>query len=227
MRVLLLALLLVGTAQASPGLVPPEGARLPLAARLQDQHGRWQTLGAALAGHPAVVVFADWTCRALCGTSLGLARMALAEGGVPEVRLVALGLDPRDGPADALAMAGDDVLALSGDAATVAALTAAVGLHAEFDAANDQFVHPVALLVVAADGRLLRVLPGFGLAPEELSAAVRGEPDCWQRLLLMCHQALQAGPGRWALPGLSLAAAVTLLVLGGWLLRLRRHGAPR
>src|SRR5689334_23416058 len=49
---------------------PQPGARLPLALRFQDETGRAMTLGQALDGHPTVLVFADWTCNALCGTTL-------------------------------------------------------------------------------------------------------------------------------------------------------------
>jgi protein SCO1/2 len=49
---------------------PPPGATLPLALRFVDENGRPMTLAAALAGTPAVVIFADYTCHTLCGPIL-------------------------------------------------------------------------------------------------------------------------------------------------------------
>ena len=244
MRAWLLAvLLLTGAAHAAePGLAPPSGARLSLGEVFRDETGRPMTIGQALGGLPAVLVFADWTCRALCGTTLGLAAMALPETGLrpgADYRLVAIGLDPHDGPQEAAAMKAahlddDPALAmaapfLSGDAAAVRSATAALGFHAVHDRDQDQFAHPAALLVLAPDGRLAQVLPAFGLEPDALRTALQAAAagrsgGILAQVLLICHQALAAkGPGAWVLDTLMGGGVVTVLALASWLLLLRRR----
>src|SRR5258708_11521629 len=105
-------LLIAGGAGAQAGLTPAvldevaaeprSDAALPLGLRFSDDSGQPRTLGDVLAGKPVILVFADYTCRTLCGPLLtfvaaGLARARLAAGGdflVPLVRA-----PPHHGPA--------------------------------------------------------------------------------------------------------------------------------
>ena len=60
-----------------------------------------------IGGVPAVVIFADYTCRTLCGPILEFAAAALAKTGLQpgaDYRLVVIGLDPKDGLETARAM---------------------------------------------------------------------------------------------------------------------------
>ena len=86
---------------------PPPHAALPLALSFEDENGRPTTIGNAIGGVPAVVIFADYTCRTLCGpivefTAAGLAKTGLRPG--VDYRLVVIGINPRDGIDTALAM---------------------------------------------------------------------------------------------------------------------------
>src|SRR5712692_10943364 len=100
-------LLIAGGAVAQAGVTqavlddvavePPSDAALPLGLRFSDDSGQPRTLGDVLAGKPAILVFADYTCRTLCGPVLtfvaaGLERSGLAAG--PDYGLVVIGLDP-------------------------------------------------------------------------------------------------------------------------------------
>jgi len=159
-------------AAATPSLSPPPGAQLPLDAAARTEDGRATTLGTELGGTPAVLVFADFTCITLCGTALGLAAAALPETGLRagrDYRLLVLGLDPSDGPADAAAMRrsylGEDgplsrsARFLVAAAPTIARVEAAFGYHADRDPVAGRYDHPLALLVLRADGVLVSVLP--------------------------------------------------------------------
>src|SRR5689334_7347289 len=103
----LLALIVTAAAGKAPDISPPQGARLPLDLVFRDEADRSTTIAQALNGHPAVVVFADWTCNALCGTTLGQAAMVLRETHLVPGRdyiFLAIGMDPRDSPHDAAVM---------------------------------------------------------------------------------------------------------------------------
>lgn len=227
-----------------PELNPAPGARLPLALRFQDETGRTMTLGQALDGHPAVLVFADWTCTALCGTTLGQAAMVLQETRLQPGRdyvFLAIGIDPRDSLRDAARMkaahlADAPALSaashfLSGDAATIRAVTDAAGFHAVYLSDEDQFSHPAALLLVAPDGRLTKLLPSFMLEPAELRAdlAAAGDPragaNLAYRVLLICHAVLTGKYGAWVPDALRAGGVATLLCLaGGFVVLTRKRG---
>ena len=85
------------------------GAPLPLSLRfIDDDSGVPRTLGDVLGGRPSVLVFADYTCRTLCGPILEFAVNGLEHSGLKpgtDYRLVVIGLDPKDGLAQARACA--------------------------------------------------------------------------------------------------------------------------
>ena len=64
------------------GVSPPPGARVPMSAALTDQDGIPHALGEALGGRPSVLIFADFTCRTLCGPILAFAADGLAKTGL-------------------------------------------------------------------------------------------------------------------------------------------------
>jgi protein SCO1/2 len=239
---MLLACLSLPAQAQDPGLQPPAGARLPLDLSFLDETGHPTTPGRVLAGLPGVLIFADWTCTALCGTALGLAAAVLPQTGLrpgQDYALLAIGLDPRDTPQQAATMrdaqlSGQPALMaasrfLSGDAAAVQAATSAMGLRARLDPERDQFTHPAALLVLAPDGRLSALLPAFGLDPDELREALAvaragGSTSVAARALLLCNAILAGSHTAWVRQALMAGGMTTLLVLGAALLRLRRQG---
>ena len=69
------------------------------AAKFVDENGKPRTLGDAIGNRPAVVVFADYTCKTLCGPILAFAAGGLAKTGLVAGRdfhLVVIGIDPKD-----------------------------------------------------------------------------------------------------------------------------------
>ena len=164
---------------------PKPDARLPLAAQFTDAHGAPRSLGDAIGDTPAVIVFADYTCRTLCGPILAFAAGALEKTGLAPGRdyhLVVVGIDPKDDGASAASFAAgrigkDTPLAaattlLTGRDETIRAVTQAAGYRFAYDAAHDQYAHPAAAYVVTAKGRVARVLSGVGLDGPDLRLAL-------------------------------------------------------
>ena len=127
---------------ADVGVTPPADATLPLDARLRDLDGRATSLGDAIGGRPAVVVFADYDCPQLCSPILALAGAALGESGLEagtDYGLVVIGFNPKATAADGKRMIGGQIgfaspvgratRALIASDAVAARLTSAAGYH--------------------------------------------------------------------------------------------------
>ena len=79
---------------------PPANAALPNDLVLRDEDGRQVSINDVIGGVPAVVVFADYACRTLCGPIVEFAAAGLAKSGLRpglDYRLLAIGLNPRNG----------------------------------------------------------------------------------------------------------------------------------
>ncbi len=165
------------------GISLPAGAAAPLEAVVADEAGRPRPLR-ALVTAPTVLVFADYTCRTLCGPVLDFVATALEQSGLDagQYRLLVIGLDPKDSAADAEAMRRSSLADapmpdraarfVTADAATVARLTSALGYRFRYDAAEDAYAHPAAAYVLTADGKVSRVLSGLGLNGGDLRLAL-------------------------------------------------------
>jgi protein SCO1/2 len=211
----LLMLLIAGGAGAQAALAqavlddvavePRSDAALPLGLRFADENGQPQTLADVLAGRPVILVFADYTCRTLCGPILtfvaaGLERSGLAAGA--DYGLVVIGLDPKDGVDSARAAKATRIgpgtplaaatVMLTGEEAAIRAATAAAGYRYAYDADHDQFAHPAAAFVVNSAGRITRVLSALGLDGPDLRMALveasKGRVgSLGDRLRLLCY----------------------------------------
>ena len=252
---MLLALLGAGS-QAQAGLPPRvigevsvdarPGAPLPLSLRFIDDRGAPRTLREALGERPAVLVFADYTCRTLCGPILEFTVNGLEHSGLKpgiDYRLVVIGLDPKDGLAQAHAMRlahldgsplSDATTMLIGNDAAVRVITHAAGYRYAYDAEHDQFAHPAAAYVISPEGRIARVLSGIGLNGNDLRLALvdAGEGRIGtfiDHIRLLCY-GFDAAQGiytseieRW----LMAAAAGTVVAIVAWLAVLVRHARRR
>lgn len=258
----LLALLLAGARPAAAALTSDRlgevgverklGGRLPLGLRFRDQEGRRGTLATLLGGRPALLMFADYRCKMICGTALrvlaGLLDELAAEhpGAYGEAyRVAVVGLDPKDGPAvarEALARdfgegAGADgprPLFLTGEAGPIGALAEAAGYRYAYDAESGEFAHPVVLIAVDGEGRVARYLPALGAGGRDLWLALNdaGAPSesLLQGLRALCYR---FDPARGVYTpviaaALPIACAATVLAIAGGLLFLslrRRRGA--
>jgi protein SCO1/2 len=212
----------------------PTNASAPLDTAVTDETGKRQTLRAFIT-KPTVLVFADYTCRTLCGPILDFVSAALEQSGLDiatQYRLVVIGIDPKDSAADAAAMrraslpndpAFDKATTfLRADAKAVAALTAALGYRFMYDAEDDIYVHPAAAYVLTADGHVARVLTGLGLSGADMRLALveasQGKIGTFRdQVRLLCsafdptHGQYNAAVSRL----LAFAGGTTILALGG------------
>ena len=233
-------------ALAQVGVYAPQGARAPLDARFTDQDGRALSLGAALGGRPGLLVFEDFRCKTLCGPALSIVAAGIKDSGLTpgrDLRLVAVGLNPRETPADARALrdsrlSGQPALAgsssfLTGAPSAIGAAARGLGYGYAYDAQTDQFTHPVAAFVLAGDGRLIRVLPETALTGPDLRGAIqdadRGRVgDLVDRLAVFCHDLFPL-TGRYDAPiqsGLRLAGGATVIAMAlGVIVLMRRRRA--
>lgn len=235
---------------ASTGVAPPPAARLPAGLRFVDQDGRDAVLAPVRA--PVLLLFADYSCKHLCGPGVTLTAGALHDAGLVAGRdyaMIVIGLDG-DGPAAARALRdtrlrGLDAEAramrlLTGSPATVAAAERALGYHAVYDAEADQFAHDAALFLFARDGRLSAVLPETATTPMLMRRAIAQAaggtlyvppaPGAIERLVAICYGLAAAHGiyGQAVVAGLRAAALATVAVMGIALWRLsRRRAAAR
>lgn len=252
-RVLLALILLAGLgSQAHAALTPAElagvelaprpGASLPGDLPLVDDLGRAVTTAGLRTGRPAVLVFADYTCTTLCGTAIGMAAAALEASGLVSGRdydFLVLGLDPRDGPAEAAALKtaqlgrsslGAGARFLTGEAGALSAAQASLGYRAVLDSAADEYAHPLGALVLTPEGTVSAVLSGLALSPEELrlslaQAAGGRVGRLVEGLRLLCY-GLDPAHGVYnglVKRALAVGTAATLLALGGFILLLNRR----
>ncbi len=221
---------------------PRPGAALPLNVEFRDDSGQARSLASALAGRPAVLVFADYTCHTLCGPVLDFTIAALQRSGLQPgaaYGLIVIGLDPKDSLDAARALKSlhlvtDDpisraALFLSGSQAAVEQATTALGYHFAYDAEHDQFAHPAAAFVLNGKGEVTRVLSGLGLSGADLRLALveagRGQVGTLaDRFRLLCYGYDPVRGIYTARIGflLQIATAITLAVMAGGFLVLRR-----
>jgi protein SCO1 len=228
---------------------PAPGAALPLTLEFADEAGRPRRLGTVLAGAPNVVIFADYTCRTLCGPILEFAAAGLSKSGLrpgTDYHLIVIGLDAKDGYDAARAMksahiSADDpigpaALFLTGTQPAITAATAALGYRYQYDEKSDQFAHPAAAYITDTEGRVTRVLSGIGLDGADLRLALidagRGAVGTLgDRIRLLCY-------GYDPIRGiyteritllLAMAAAATVLILAAGIVgmhAMERRKAP-
>lgn len=221
-------------------------ARLPLTQLVIDAEGRQQSLE-EIVSHPTVLVFADYTCRTLCGPILAFVASALEQSGLhpgEQFQLLVIGLDPKDRLQDAASMRERYLTAGSSldrattfviaNGVTIKTLTAALGYGYRYDQDDDAYIHPAAAYVLQADGRVSRVLTGVGISAADLRLAIveasAGRVGTFgDRVRLLCsgfdpaHGTYSVIIGRL----LAVAAAATVLTLAGGIVLLLLAGRRR
>ncbi len=226
---------------------PHPGAHLPLGFNLIDEQGRAAALGQYFAGKPVVLVLEYLRCKTLCG--LTLENVVAALDPLPldagrDFQVVAISIDPRDTPADAVAAkakylagyrhpGGDEGWHfLTGPQPVLQRIADTIGFRYRYDAALGQYLHPAGFVVAAPDGSISRYMLDPNLHPSDLRA---GLADAAQgrasgpltRLLLLCRGG-GTRLGRYTLPieaafALANLAGITALIVIFAAIRRRRH----
>jgi protein SCO1/2 len=189
------------------GFEPHPGARVPAELTFRDETGRPVRLGDALGGRPVVLTLNYFTCPNLC--PLTVQDLASALGDVPfalgdQYEVLTVSIDPTDTPDLAREKKRQYLRPypnpgieegwhfLTGDEASIARLTDAVGFRYVYDADQHEYAHPSGLVVLTPDGTISRYLYGLDFPPNDLRLAlveasqgrIAGAVD---RLLLLCY----------------------------------------
>jgi len=110
---------------------------------------------------------------------------------------------------------------LTGDQASVDAITKAVGFNYQWDEKSNQFAHASAIMVVTPDGKLSRYFYGIDYSPKDVKFGLMESDDkkigaVADQLLLYCYH-YDPSTGKYGFQVLSamrLAAIATILGMG-------------
>ncbi|MBU1565623.1 MAG: SCO family protein [Proteobacteria bacterium] len=185
---------------ASQWITDKTGQYLPLDLQFVDEAGLSVRLGDII-DRPTILLPIYFFCPNIC--SRNLANLAVAMNSLSakpgkDYRVIALSFNDAEGYKDAAAAKNnylkilpDDFPAgewrfLTGNSEAIKAATDAVGFR--FQKVDDEtFIHPAALMALAADGRIIRYVYGSFLAGDidlAISAAAAGTPVMAVRRLL-------------------------------------------
>jgi protein SCO1 len=218
-------------------------AQLPLDAVLVDEQGRSVRLAEFFGrGKPVIVTFVYFRCPMLCTQVLnGLLRSSQAIKFTmhEDFDVLSISIDPRETPAMAAAKKRKYVASyrrpgaeegwhfLTADAATIERLTNIAGFRYRYDEPSDQYAHASGIIVATPEGRISHYLYGIDYPPNDLRLALTASSEhrignLVDQVLLLCYH-YDPVTGRY---GLAISALIrisgilTLLVLGGYLLRM-------
>jgi protein SCO1/2 len=219
-------------------------AQVPPHLTFRDDTGKAVSLGDYFGHKPLILNLVYYNCTMLCGEALaGLSSaMRLVKFDVGnEFDVVTVSFDPRETPEMATAKKKDYVGRygrpsaaagwhfLTGQPDSINALTKAVGFQYQYDAKTNQYAHATAIMVLTPQGRISRYFYGVDFPPKDLRMglveASQGKiGNAVDAVLLYCyHYDPETGKyGAMVANILRLAAAATILIMGGFLFILWR-----
>jgi protein SCO1/2 len=225
-------------------------AQLPLDLPFKDEDGKAVKLGDYFGRKPVVLTFVYYECPMLCTQVLnGLesALRVLNESVGKEFDVVTVSFDPRETPALALGKkkayldrykrdsAAQGWHFLTGDQASIDALTKAAGFSYTWDEASQQFAHASGIVVATPAGRLSRYFFGIEYSPRDLKFALMESTterigSLADQVLLYCfhYDPAKGNYGFVAMRAVRIGGAVTLFALLGFVfVSLRSDSRPR
>lgn len=211
------------------------GAALPLDLAFQDESGKPITLRQAGHGKPIVLAPVVHRCPNICGLTLaGLAQAVAGQKFVAgrDFTIIAFGIDPREGPADArqsldklrqsFPTLRQGIRGFTGAERDIRTVTDRLGYRYGWDDDLQQYAHIAAVAVLTPDGRLSRWLYGISPDPVDLRLALteagNGKIGSWgDQLLLLCyHYDPQTGRyGSLIWMALRIGGAITVVAAAG------------
>ena len=211
------------------------GAFVPLDVTFRDHRGQEVRLRDLVhSGRPIVLNLMYHRCAMLCSIVLdalvdGLRGIEWSVG--EKFDVITLSIDPHDTSAVATRKR-EQVLTrydrasaergwhfLVGDEASIRRVADAVGFEYRWDATQEQWIHPAAIFLLTADGRIARYLYGVEFPPQDLrfgllEASEGRSISTTERILLFCYH-YDATGRRYTLmiPRVMRATGVVLLVV--------------
>jgi protein SCO1/2 len=219
-------------------------AQVPPDLTFVDDKGKPIKLGDYFGRKPLILNLVYYNCTMLCGEALaGLSSaMRLIKFDVGnEFDVITVSFDPRETTEMAAAKKKDFVDRygrasaargwhfLTGQSGSINALTKAVGFQYQYDSKTNQYAHATAIMVLTPQGRISRYFYGVDFPPKDLrmglvEASQNKIGNAVDAVLLYCYH-YDPETGKYgAIIGniLRLAAAATILLLGGLILILWR-----
>ena len=172
------------TAQSRLGIEEHLGAKLPLDLEFYDEKGFLVPLR-SIVNKPTVVTFVYYRCPSVCSPLLTevshvIDRMGLEIG--KEYQVLTISFNHHETPALSSEKKASYLNILNspidesgwrfmtGDSANIATLTSAAGFF--FQHTGNDFVHPAALIVISADGKIARYIYGAQYLPFDVKMAL-------------------------------------------------------
>jgi protein SCO1/2 len=203
------------------------GEQVPLDLTFTDQEGRTVKLADTFGRKPVILNLVYFECPMLCGMAIeGLLRSlrALSFDAGKEFDVLTVSFDPREGPGLAKAKR-QNVLAqygrpsaekgwqfLTGDEASIKALTSAVGFRYVWDPAQKQFAHATGIVLLTPQGKVSRYFFGIEYPTKDLRLGLMDSTsekigNLADKILLLCYH-YDPKSGRYT-------AAITKILKGG------------
>ena len=220
--------------------------QVPLNLIFRDEYGRSLPLSTYFTGNkPVLLALVYYNCPMLCtlilnGMESSLKAVSFDPG--KDFEVVAVSFDPRDTPETAArkkanylrrygrANTANGWHFLTGDEASIKALTSALGYRYKFDPATGQFAHASAIMILTPQGKLSRYFYGVEYAPRDIRLGLVeasqdkiGSPV--DQVLLFCYH-YDPGTGKYgaiAMNMVRLGGATFVLICGTFLLFAWRH----
>jgi protein SCO1/2 len=208
------------------------GGQVPLDLMFRDETGKSVRFGDLLRGRPVVLSVGYYECPMLCtlvlnGVVSALKPVTLVPG--TDYDVISVSFDPTETPELAAQKkaayverlgkpgAASAWTFLTGDEASIALLTRAVGFRYAWDEGTKQFAHPSGIVLLSPDGKISRYLFGVEYAPKDVrlglveasAGKIGGFSD---QILLFCYM-YDPTRGRYSAAVLNLVRAGALLTL--------------
>jgi protein SCO1/2 len=219
---------------------------LPLDAYFRDHNGKVVHLRDYFDGkRPVALTLAYHSCKVVCSMVLAGALESFKQQPWTlgqEFRALTISIDPRETVASAAkkrkqmlalygkAAAGWDFLV--GDETNIARVAKAVGFKYRYDMRQDQYAHPAVLMLAKPNGEMARYLHGLEFAKNDvrvglLEASQGRSISTVEKAILYCYTYDPIGAKYVVVARnvMKLAGALTVLILGGFLLLMWRREA--
>lgn len=214
--------------------------QVPLNLTFRDEAGRAVPLSSFFHGKPVLLALVYYRCPMLCTQILnGVVGSLKAVSFDPgqDFEVLSVSFDPKDTPELAaskkqtyLRRYGREGTAngwhfLTGDEASIKALTDAVGFHYTYDAATDQFAHASGIMLLTPEGHLSRYFYGVEYAPRDVrlglvEASQNKIGNVADEVLLFCYH-YDAATGKYGAVAMNMVrvgGALFFLLGAGWML---------
>ena len=233
--------------QRDVGVEPQLGKTIPGSLSFRDEQGQPLSFLEVLHDKPAILALVYYGCSNLCSLTLrsiggSLHRLGLTPG--RDFEIVAVSIDPRDGPAIARSKLTEYLNLFGGPAekccdngwhfltgtrAQSTALARAVGYRYFWDAAQSQYAHAAGIVILSPRGEVTQYFNGIEFPPRELRQALLNASagrvnSLSDRLWLLCyHYEALIGPySTYITMALRALGLVVIAALAGLIIRLIR-----